>query len=522
MGLLLGLSHHCKLYMSCQMMDQRAAVVKVERENGLLFNEALWCAAQLPEAVRDAAVQKLEKRREAFQQCIDGLYGTLHQDSRSGASTEMKQILEQLAKVDRDNQERPAATVAEMGRLTERLAKLEREKLERPTASSAEISRMAERLAKLERENQELRQRWASPPPRVAAAAAEPEGEEVVMNDKFATGITLAFSGGLAQEGGKIVKKEDGLERWDAGGLCSFPKIEAGKRQGFQFQPCQCHLSFTVGLQHCLGLPSPPHSMGELELAVHCAKDSTLEILTRGERVAQCGKYRPSSIVELSISEAAEVGLFVDGEFLFRLAKPPRFPLYVATSFFSPGAALRGLSWTEGTPFAGEPERPPIPNGARGPVNFVGLCNGLEQLAPGHLKKTGGVQNNWNATAVSSESLMVGQGRGLRFWPGATNMHFMIGLGGQSSAPADHIGMDYAAYCSGNGSFFVQENGVFKFNRCPYSSTSIVELRVSETQVEVVLDGAVKYTGQLRGQRALYAMASFNSIGAEALEIQWL
>ena len=97
----------------------------------------------------------------------------------------------------------------------------------------------------------------------------------------------------------------------------------------------------------------------------------------------------------------------------------------------------------------------------------------------------------------------------------------MIGLGSRSVAPTDYSEIEYAASCCA-GLLEVYESGIEKLCSCPYSGTSTVELRVTETQVEFLLDGVLKHTSQLRGQQRLHTMASFYEVGAKAREIQWL
>lgn len=161
----------------------------------------------------------------------------------------------------------------------------------------------------------------------------------------------------------------------------------------------------------------------------------------------------------------------------------------------------------------------------QGFVSFVECYNGLEQLEPGHLRKTGGVAWSWNATAVSKEGFLVGQGHGLRFRPAERTKDFILGLGSVRPPRATylrHRDIDFAFWCCFGGVLDVAEKGVKKFrSHREYSAASVMELRVTD-KVEYFLDGQLEYTSELEKQETLWAMASFFDIGAEVFEIRWL
>lgn len=159
------------------------------------------------------------------------------------------------------------------------------------------------------------------------------------------------------------------------------------------------------------------------------------------------------------------------------------------------------------------------------PINFVGLRHGLEQIAPGRLQGFGRGAFGMLTTAVSSDGLVVGEGRGLRFRPGTTDKNFFLGLGTRSSAPEDFSEIDHAVCCGADGRFCVYESGAKKFDGGggSYTAISQVELLVHADRVEFFVGGLLKHISQRRcATECLFAMADFVDAGAEALEIQWL
>lgn len=155
-------------------------------------------------------------------------------------------------------------------------------------------------------------------------------------------------------------------------------------------------------------------------------------------------------------------------------------------------------------------------------VDFVpDFYNNLEQLAPGHLRKGGGASDHIN-TVVSTESILVASGGGLRFVPGQDDKGLGLGLNGSSGVPESRYGIDYLAYCNKfHNQLLVYENGEQKFSG-RYDAYSTVDLWVTAAGVEVWVDGERLYTGQLRGQERLYAVATFSHVGGEAVAIEWL
>ena len=121
--------------------------------------------------------------------------------------------------------------------------------------------------------------------------------------------------------------------------------------------------------------------------------------------------------------------------------------------------------------------------------------------------------NNFGCTAVSSDGIRVGPGLppgGLHFHPRQTDKCFMIGLGLKSSAPAD-------------SRLSVYESGSLKFHstKYSYSANSLIELRVTEGKVELLLDGEkLGYTGAVQGPSTLNPMADFHDVGAKVVDIQ--
>ena len=112
---------------------------------------------------------------------------------------------------------------------------------------------------------------------------------------------------------------------------------------------------------------------------------------------------------------------------------------------------------------------------------------------------------------------------GLRFRPRQSDKALEIGLGLQSRAPADYSKIDFAVYLH-DGTLDVHETGLTAFSSPKkYSAKSLIELRVFEEKVEVWLDGEkLDYSGTLLGPSTLYAMADFEEVGAEVVDIRWL
>jgi hypothetical protein len=96
-----------------------------------------------------------------------------------------------------------------------------------------------------------------------------------------------------------------------------------------------------------------------------------------------------------------------------------------------------------------------------------------------------------------------------------------LGFGSRNSAPASYTDIDYAAYIQGHV-LYLFERGLCIGGSTVFSADSIIELRVSDTQVQYIVNGDLKYVSNLRGEAELFAMASFPFPGSEALEIQWL
>lgn len=155
-------------------------------------------------------------------------------------------------------------------------------------------------------------------------------------------------------------------------------------------------------------------------------------------------------------------------------------------------------------------------------VDFVGCCNGLEQVQPGHLIKRRGVSFAATASAVSSEGFEVKMSGGVRFRPARVDKLFMIGLGGEKEVPADPHEIDFAVYCGVDSCLNIIERGIWRHTttrKC--SPTSLIELRVTD-KVDYYLENQLEFSSCLKGQETLYAMASFAHLGGEAMEIQWL
>jgi hypothetical protein len=126
----------------------------------------------------------------------------------------------------------------------------------------------------------------------------------------------------------------------------------------------------------------------------------------------------------------------------------------------------------------------------------------------------------YNATAVSSESLIVGQGQGLRFCVPTVDHFFILGFGRFNSAPSNFAEIDYAAHIRYNVLHGFEVD--MRIGSYDYSANDIIELRVTNTQVLYIVNGDLKFTSNLRGEAELFVMASFVTPGSEALEIQWL
>lgn len=155
----------------------------------------------------------------------------------------------------------------------------------------------------------------------------------------------------------------------------------------------------------------------------------------------------------------------------------------------------------------------------QGLVNFV-EC-GLEHPMPGHLVRSE-LGLGYNATAVSCDGFPVVAGGGLSFSAAEVGQLIMLGLGGRSAPPEDFRSIDFAVGCRPGGVFGVYQRGIHKFtSERTMGPNSLAEIRVNE-KVEFVLDSHVEFTCALQGQQTLYAMASFNGAGAEAVDIRWL
>lgn len=152
-----------------------------------------------------------------------------------------------------------------------------------------------------------------------------------------------------------------------------------------------------------------------------------------------------------------------------------------------------------------------------GPINFVGMCNGLEHPEPGRLLKTEGAEALWNAMAVSTEPLIVGQDRGFRFRPLHKNTLFRIGLGSQKTIPED---MTYGVTC--DDSFVLTHDTSTRRAFHPHFEGTAVEIRVTQTSVVFYVDWSLLHTAALNGESTLYVLAAFHHAGAEAVEIEWL
>lgn len=161
------------------------------------------------------------------------------------------------------------------------------------------------------------------------------------------------------------------------------------------------------------------------------------------------------------------------------------------------------------------------------------LCRNLRFLCDSKMYDT----PDRSSVAVSLEGIRVAQGGGLRFRPDWTyrenpenqycdGADFMIGLGAGNFAPVGHYeaasGFDYAVDLQTGifGGVSILDNRKSVFQEKQTLSVSAIELRVSGARVEFLFNGVLKYTGQLRGQHKLYAMANFRK--GSAKDIEWL
>lgn len=154
-----------------------------------------------------------------------------------------------------------------------------------------------------------------------------------------------------------------------------------------------------------------------------------------------------------------------------------------------------------------------------GPVAFEHCRFGLEQVGPGHLRKTSKDVVRYDATAISSACLVVGTHRGLRFE--LRDRNFMMGLGSTSTPPDGLHEIDLAMGLNAHGDFGIYERGNLVTTKGT-AREGIVELVVKDGLVEVWNLGFRVHTYQLQGSEVLYAMACCRGEGKDMRGICWL
>ncbi|MFL5732792.1 MAG: hypothetical protein ACJ78Q_06285, partial [Chloroflexia bacterium] len=128
------------------------------------------------------------------------------------------------------------------------------------------------------------------------------------------------------------------------------------------------------------------------------------------------------------------------------------------------------------------------------------------------IQKTGGAGSTWDAGAISSQSIVSGDGY-VQATVDVTGTYRMFGLS-NGDTNQSYTDIDFAAYLAG-GSFMVYEGGLRKATVGSITPGDIVKVAVESNRVKYYVNSTLLYTSALTPTYPLSLDTSINSLGGK-------
>jgi hypothetical protein len=282
------------------------------------------------------------------------------------------------------------------------------------------------------------------------------------------------------------IKKEGGGNAWDS----DCHSFEAYRRGAFvSFQGNAANVTLMVGLN---ADPTTDQSYTSIDFAWHLQSDGNCSIYESGLYGVAYGAYSSDTVFAIAY-DGATVRYIKDGVLVRQVYAPDR-TFYMDSSFYSPGSAVRNLTFT--------------PYGSATPVPF--LARGNVTVSDTTAQKVGGV-SAWDSDFVSINGYPIAF---VEFKCSAANAALMVGLNSDPYTDSSYTSIDAAWYPQESGALSIYESGGHIGAFGSYTPSTILAITYDGVTTRYYKDGVLVRAVNLGAGLTMFADASFATPGA--------
>jgi RHS repeat-associated protein len=288
---------------------------------------------------------------------------------------------------------------------------------------------------------------------------------------------------------GNSLYKISGTASWYDAGAVSSQAIVAG--DGYmEFTPGEINTWRMCGLGNADG----GVHYADIDYAFFMVGGGWLQIYESGNLRGDFGTYAATDRMKVAV-EGGVVKYYRNSTLLYTSTVAPIYPLKVDASLNTVNSGVYNAVITSDLQNA----------------NWTNV-SGTIQATGNTIQKVSGTSSWYDAGAVSSQAIVVGDGY-MEFTPGEINTWRMCGLGNTDTS-AYFADIDYAIFVAGGGELQIYESGNLRGNFGTYAASDRMKVAVEGGVVKYYRNSTLLYTSTVAPTYPLQVDASLNTVNA--------